>query len=990
MAEIARAFVQIVPTFKGMSKNIQKELAGANFGLAPKQQQGLFKSIFWPANKAAKDAAESVNTAVGGAVDNVSKKAPELMKPLAPAGFKFSQSFVSSVDKAMDGATQVVAKKAPKVVSPFANFGGKSSVAFASSFTRGLESHLSGIGRAFSTKFSAVGASIGNFAKAGVARLKDPSFLSTAQSAGSGISHAFSSPLAGVTRAAAPVRSAIGSIGTAALKVAGPLVIAKKAVDLLFSGLDAGIRRFDTINNYPRVMKNLGISVEESQKSIDKMKEALTGLPTSLDTAVLGVQRLVSKNGDVGKSTDMFLALNNAILAGGASSEIQASAIEQLTQAYAKGKPDIIEWRSLNTAMPAQMKQVAQAMGMSVEELGENLTHGKISMDSFMDTLMRLNTEGTGEFASFEEQARAATGGIQTAMANLHTAFAKVWASILGGIGSDRINAFFGTITGAVNRFANFIGPVVAQAFNSLDSFFSRVSQNVDFGAILDMAIERFNTFKNLLQPVFEGVGNALSGIFTAISSVDWASILQPIEGTLTGLLEKLQPVFDKVGEFFTWIGQKLSEVDWASTFSSIGETLSSVGEKLQPVFDIIGQGFDRLSQAASNIDFEAIFEKISPIFDKLAENAGPAIETIVSSFSTFFQILSELWGLAEPIITGVIEGLFGGISSFAEGGSFSFFQEGLEFIKQLAETVLGFIQSLDFLKPVLETIGNIIGTVIALAIQSAVTGFNILSSAVRSVAVIFLSIVEVITGVINVIVGLFTGDLDKARLGFFQIFDGIRTFFHTFVGGIVEKVIGFVANIVEKFLNLKTKAGEIFSQLKAAALEKISSMISSAMSAVTGFVSRFVQAGKDLVSGLVRGIANAAHMVYDKITSMCKNAWESVKKFFGIHSPSRLFAYAGDMLGQGLSEGIEDSTPGVVKSMAKMTDSVLDAAVDDIPVGFSVKKPRVDSNESGKDTIRSVVVNIDSFINNDTKTDANDFFKLINEKLSRGELVYL
>ncbi|MGO5579078.1 tape measure protein, partial [Catenibacterium mitsuokai] len=114
-------------------------------------------------------------------------------------------------------------------------------------------------------------------------------------------------------------------------------------------------------------------------------------------------------NSNISRSTDMFLALNNAILAGGASSEIQKSALEQLSQSYAKGKPDMFEWRSAMTAMPAQMKQVAEAMGfVNASALGEALRNGTVSMDQFMDTIMKLNTQGINGYQSFEEQARNA------------------------------------------------------------------------------------------------------------------------------------------------------------------------------------------------------------------------------------------------------------------------------------------------------------------------------------------------------------------------------------------------------------------------------------------------------------------------------------------------------------------------------------------------------------------------------------------------------
>lgn len=51
----------------------------------------------------------------------------------------------------------------------------------------------------------------------------------------------------------------------------------------------------DTLNNYPKVMSNLGIATEDAQKSINKMSEKLSGLPTTLDEGALAVQRFTSK-----------------------------------------------------------------------------------------------------------------------------------------------------------------------------------------------------------------------------------------------------------------------------------------------------------------------------------------------------------------------------------------------------------------------------------------------------------------------------------------------------------------------------------------------------------------------------------------------------------------------------------------------------------------------------------------------------------------------
>ena len=204
---------------------------------------------------------------------------------------------------------------------------------------------------------------------------------------------------------------------------------------MISNSMDDAIARYDTMNNFPRVMSNLGIANEDAEKSIAKMSEALIGLPTTLDAGAMAVQRFTSANGDVAKSTDLFLAVNNAILAGGASAEIQASALEQISQAYAKGRPDMLEWRTLMTAMPAQLKQVATAMGyVSSSDLGEAVREDTDEFSNMMNTIVQLNSEGLEGFANFEQQARGATNGVSTAVKNMKSRIAAGVSEMIGAV----------------------------------------------------------------------------------------------------------------------------------------------------------------------------------------------------------------------------------------------------------------------------------------------------------------------------------------------------------------------------------------------------------------------------------------------------------------------------------------------------------------------------------------------------------------------------
>lgn len=254
-------------------------------------------------------------------------------------------------------------------------------------------------------------------------------------------------------------RKAMGGVGAGAVAlgsiVANALTAAMNAVA---QATGQAVSRLDTLNNFPKVMSNLGISSEDSSQSINYLSEKLKGLPTSLDDAALAVQRLTSANGDIKGSTALFLAMNNAIMAGGAPAELQASAMEQLSQAYAKGVPDMMEWRTMMMAMPAQLKQVATAMNFaSADQLGEALRNGQVSMNDFMNTIMRLNNEGLPGFQSFEQQARNSTGGVATALANLRNAVVRAVADVMNAIGQANISGFINAISSAINSAVPYI-----------------------------------------------------------------------------------------------------------------------------------------------------------------------------------------------------------------------------------------------------------------------------------------------------------------------------------------------------------------------------------------------------------------------------------------------------------------------------------------------------------------------------------------------------
>lgn len=283
--------------------------------------------------------------------------------------------------------------------------------------------------------------------------------------------------------------------------------IFQKVGSLVTGQIGSAIQRMDTLNNYPKVMSNLGIDEGQAKASKQMMVDKLKGLPTTLNDAVSAVQRFTSANGNIGASTKMFLALNNAILAGGGTTQVQQSALEQLSQAYAKGKPDAMEWRSAITAMPAQLNQVATAMGYTSTAVGgdlyEAIQSGKVSMNDFMNTFIRLNEEGINGFQNFEEQARNATGGFATSIENMKSAVTRGITNIIDNINNALEKAGLPTIQIMIQN----VGNAIETVLSTIGDYIGKIIEILS--PVLDIVQNIYNFIKynwTIIEPILQAI----------------------------------------------------------------------------------------------------------------------------------------------------------------------------------------------------------------------------------------------------------------------------------------------------------------------------------------------------------------------------------------------------------------------------------------------------------------------------------------------------
>ena len=409
----------------------------------------------------------------------------------------------------------------------------------------------------------------------------------TGQSIGKGLSVGFASKVGAVAGITSNVFSKVASVVT--------------------SSLGSAVDRADQMNNFPKVMKNLGYSATDAAASIKKISDALDGLPTTSSAMTGMVQQLAPLTSNLDEATDIALAFNNAMLAGGASTMEQENALTQYTQMLSAGKVDMQAWRSIQAAMPGQLNQVAEAMmgaGHNANDLYEAMKSGKFSFDDFNKAVMDLNQNGFGKYASFAQQAKDATQGIGTAMENVKNRVAKAVQKVIDAVGVENI-------AGAINRFSSQFGKVgdaaagmvtdVKKKFSEAGKWITGLYDKLDkTGAITRFKDTISTAFESARSRVTEAV-DRIAGSFKGL--VPDGAIVSAIEDVLKYVGTVFSDFADWVADTVEWWSKFIAALKDTGAVQQLAGALGSLFDAIGDVADAFRGAGDRAESAAGRFD---------------------------------------------------------------------------------------------------------------------------------------------------------------------------------------------------------------------------------------------------------------------------------------------------------------------------------------------------------------------------------------------------
>lgn len=691
----------------------------------------------------------------------------------------------------------------------------------------------------------------------------------------------------------------------------GLVKVAAAAFNVLKNSLDSAISRFDTMQKFPKVMKALGFSAEDSQRSINKLSDGIDGLPTKLDDVVASTQQMTAITGDLDRSTDTVLALNNAFLASGASTEDASRGMQQYNQMLSTGQVDLESWKTLQETMPLALQKTAEAMGFvgksAQRDLYNALKEGTVTFDQFQDKLIELGT-GTGMLATL---AKENSLGIATSFGNLSNAVSKGVANLI-----TKFDELVQKLT----------GKTIAQNIDSMKSIinesFEEMSKVMDI--LIDNTDDMISAFKGLLDivellaPAFIAATGAYVGFKTALALGTLISFVGKIYGVITAL-GSMVSMFGVSGTAYALLSaiipagltvfQLLSGVIGAAVaaFIYFYKTSETFRNGINKTIEVVKSGLIKSFEY-----LKGVFISILPTLQKVADTVG---NYLVKGFQKVVEVGSAIASVAVPAFFNFVDAVKRIVSSGIErfGSTLS----------QIGSVLSGIFSSgIELAGNLLEKFGGAFGKV-----GGAV---SLVIGILTKVAIAALGL----TGPFGLAVSLIISFISAwAKTGDFSA-DGITKVFDQLsetISNVADSISQYLPQIIESITSVVTsivdKIVEMLPQLTEIAIQ----LIQILTDAIVTYLPKLIEIATKIITTIVQGISLA-------LPALLLAATEIITKLISAFAEllPKIIEVGTNLLTM-LIQGIVAALPTIIEVVIQIINTLIDGFLTVLPMLLEV-----------------------------------------------------
>ena len=568
-------------------------------------------------------------------------------------------------------------------------------------------------------------------------------------------------------------------------------------------------------------------------------------------------------------------------------------------------------WDNGGKEFVQHMAEIALACGIAAMEIGGTILHALAELWKHLDPETNGHTQAfldaLNETAiKLRDLILSINGYLENLMNNGGQEVLNAFGDMLMDLGTTAARVF-GVIIDAIQGLLEHLFGVneAGQLTNEITKSMLEAWENA-FRSIGDAALAFADLMESVLvnggQDIVNSLGDLAMQIAATIGTIvdevaqSMAALfdhMDPAKNDISkGALEGFKYFIDSITGFVRMLGESLG------TFMDNGgqEFVNNVG-------DIVAILIDLASTIAGDIINSITAFMNSWAGQTLIAAAARALQLISSVLKGFLEILKPL----TPVISGVVAGI-------------------LAFMG--ATKVIGVITKV---VSVFKSVGSVIG--IAKAAASALWAV-LMANPIAAVIAAVVALGVALVAAYNKFDG-FREAVDKILDAFSGLGEALKSAF----SNILKDVTNIFQDVIDIIVGIFTGDGERVG-------EAVRSLVENILQLLWDVTTGVLDIGINLVTGLAKGIweaiKQAPKLIGDALTGLADFIKDFFKGLFGIHSPSTVFAEYGGYLVEGLADGITkafDKIGDAFNSMFKYVKDKVSKITDGIKSGFKAIK---------------------------------------------------
>ena len=415
-------------------------------------------------------------------------------------------------------------------------------------------------------------------------------------------------------------------------------------------------------------------------------------------------------------------------------------------------------------------------------------------------------------------------------------------------------------------------------------------------------AQEAASTIEGSLNMTKAAWSNLLTGI--ADDNADFSGLVDDfvssVETAAGNILPRLEVIFSGIGQLVAALAPVIAQAIPALITNVLPGLATAAGQMLMAFGSALVENLPLLMSAAVSL-VTGFITYLQTNLPQLAAAAGAVVQTIGAGLA---EAAPEIASAAGSLLQSLAAGLVDHLPTIAQGA---------------AEIITGFISYLsDNLPSVLAAGADIINSLVSGILDTLPAMVAQLPQIISSiVSFIASALPQIFQSGVEILLNLAAGIIQTIPQLAAQIPQVIAAFCSTIAANLPQIIASGIQLLVQFAAGIIQAIPQLVAQLPQ--------IISAIVSGLQALMGGIVDVGRAIVEGIWQGISGAAGWLIDQIGGWASSVLSSVKRFFGIHSPSRVFRdEVGLMLARGMALGISRGERDVLNTADELNRRLL------------------------------------------------------------------